>query len=421
MRLLLFVLLLQVACFAETSTKISELTEVAAASVSSSDVIPLVNYPGTNTYKFKLSNLFSVPSLAAPSFTGIASFSNGTAAAPALTFTSDTDTGFYRVGANQLGITTGGALVGSVDSSGLWTLGASSGSQYHVANGQLLINGGNASDYTLKVVRGTAGVTNGAATVSIQDVTTNTTSKVAAIGLGRYDNSNKDNALIYAQNDATTATMSLGGGVSSLHAVTGINFYTAANSSTNIGNLVGSVSSGGLWTLGLSGGTQTHVANGQSLRLNYGTSGGDASLQVRHSSDTANSNALLYLETGGTSGGDPKVQYFVTGGQDWSHGIDNSDSDAWVLSNSATLGTNTYIKVPTSGIVELINGLRTKLVTTNVSSPPTDAELDSAFGTPSVVGSGFTGLVNDNGGGTAEYIVWSDGTNWFYVAGTKAL
>lgn len=334
MRLLLFVLLLQVACFAETSTKISELTEVAAASVSSSDVIPLVNYPGTNTYKFKLSNLFSVPSLAAPSFTGIASFSNGTAAAPALTFTSDTDTGFYRVGANQLGITTGGALVGSVDSSGLWTLGASSGSQYHVANGQLLINGGNASDYTLKVVRGTAGVTNGAATVSIQDVTTNTTAKTAALGLGRYDNSNKDNALIYATNDATTATMSLGGGVSSLHAVTGINFYTASNSSTNAGNLVGSVSSAGLWTLGLSGGTQTHVVN---------------------------------------------------------------------------------------GLLNVVNGIRTKVSTANVSTPPTEAELISAFGTAATVGSGFTAIVNDNGGGTSEYMVWSDGTNWFHAAGTKAL
>lgn len=402
MRLLLFVLLLQAACFAETSTKISELTEVAAASVSSSDVIPLVNYPGTNTYKFKLSNLFSVPSLAAPSFTGVASFSNGTAAAPAITFTSGL--GFYRAGANQLGIASAGrqiaylednlgpglilnpdstnlssylyqnlntamlsisggvgsasgasqrlyggahatkaslhefyvnsTLVGSHNADGLWTLGASSGSQYHVANGQLLINGGNASDYTLKVVRGTAGVTNGAATLSIQDVTTNTTAKSAAIGLGRYDNSNKDNALIYATNDATTATMSLGGGISSLHAVTGINFYTAANSSTNIGNLVGSVSSAGLWTLGLSGGTQTHVVN---------------------------------------------------------------------------------------GLLNVVNGIRTKVSTANISTPPTEAELISAFGTAATVGSGFTAIVNDNGGGTSEYMVWSDGTNWFHAAGTKAL
>jgi hypothetical protein len=35
---------------------------------------------------------------------------NGTAAAPAFTFTADPDTGIYRVGANQLGLSTGGTL-----------------------------------------------------------------------------------------------------------------------------------------------------------------------------------------------------------------------------------------------------------------------------------------------------------------------
>lgn len=37
-------------------------------------------------------------------------FGNGTAADPSIAFTSDPDTGFYRVGANQLGVTTGGVL-----------------------------------------------------------------------------------------------------------------------------------------------------------------------------------------------------------------------------------------------------------------------------------------------------------------------
>lgn len=38
------------------------------------------------------------------------SFANGTAAAPSITFTSDTDTGFYRVGANTIGVASNGAL-----------------------------------------------------------------------------------------------------------------------------------------------------------------------------------------------------------------------------------------------------------------------------------------------------------------------
>jgi len=58
--------------------------------------------------------------------------------------------------------------------------------------------------------------------------------------------------------------------------------------------------------------------------------------------------------------------------------------------------------------------------TSNVSNPPTDAELDTAFGGPDIVGAGFTAIVNDDAGSTNEYLVWSDGTYWWYVAGTKA-
>ena len=58
---------------------------------------------------------------------------------------------------------------------------------------------------------------------------------------------------------------------------------------------------------------------------------------------------------------------------------------------------------------------------TNISNPPTDAELDAIFGTPDTVGAGFTTLIDDAGAGSAEYLVWSDGTYWWYAAGTKAV
>lgn len=57
----------------------------------------------------------------------------------------------------------------------------------------------------------------------------------------------------------------------------------------------------------------------------------------------------------------------------------------------------------------------------NVSNPPTDAELDGAFGTPAAVGAGFVGLVDDNGAGAAVWVVYSDGTNWWYEGLTKAV
>lgn len=66
----------------------------------------------------------------AVNITGVATFStqaqllNGSAATPSLSFTSDTDTGVYRVGANSLGFSAGGSLITSVDSTGIAVAGA---------------------------------------------------------------------------------------------------------------------------------------------------------------------------------------------------------------------------------------------------------------------------------------------------------
>lgn len=67
-----------------------------------------------------------------------------------------------------------------------------------------------------------------------------------------------------------------------------------------------------------------------------------------------------------------------------------------------------------------LGNLTRKVSTANISNPPTDAELDSAFGTPANVGAGFFALVNDNGDGNNFYLVASDGTNWWHAAMTKA-
>jgi hypothetical protein len=66
-----------------------------------------------------------------------------------------------------------------------------------------------------------------------------------------------------------------------------------------------------------------------------------------------------------------------------------------------------------------------KLVTetiylTDVSNPPTDAELDAAFGTPATVGK-RSFYIDDAGGGTNFYKIISDGTSWWIFTGTKAL
>lgn len=64
-------------------------------------------------------------------------------------------------------------------------------------------------------------------------------------------------------------------------------------------------------------------------------------------------------------------------------------------------------------------GVRTQISTDNVTTP-TDAEIDTAFGTPATVGAGFIGIIDDAGAGTAVYLCVSDGTNWWFESLTKA-
>lgn len=63
-------------------------------------------------------------------------------------------------------------------------------------------------------------------------------------------------------------------------------------------------------------------------------------------------------------------------------------------------------------------GLRTKQSVANVTeAAPTDAELDSAFGTPASLGRGFIATVDDNDGSSASVLVWTTDTAWFHVVG----
>ena len=59
--------------------------------------------------------------------------------------------------------------------------------------------------------------------------------------------------------------------------------------------------------------------------------------------------------------------------------------------------------------------------TNNVSNPPTDAELDTAFGAPSTLPEGFMALVDDNGAASAVWLVSAVNGSWWYEALTKAV
>ena len=57
----------------------------------------------------------------------------------------------------------------------------------------------------------------------------------------------------------------------------------------------------------------------------------------------------------------------------------------------------------------------------NVANPPTDAELDTAFGAPANLYPGFMGLVDDADADTTVWLVVTNGTSWWYEGLTKAV
>lgn len=72
-------------------------------------------------------------------------------------------------------------------------------------------------------------------------------------------------------------------------------------------------------------------------------------VDVKNTSNTASSSALVQTQVAGSSAGDAYYVAGITGGQEWSWGVDNSASDTFVISNTATLGTANVMSVATSG------------------------------------------------------------------------
>lgn len=68
----------------------------------------------------------------------------------------------------------------------------------------------------------------------------------------------------------------------------------------------------------------------------------------------------------------------------------------------------------------IFTALQLQVVESDVSDPPTDAELDALFGTPAAIGVGWHCFVKDTSSGGKLYLVTSDGSNWWTFTGTLA-
>lgn len=127
---------------------------------------------------------------------------------------------------------------------------------------------------------------------------------------------------------------------------------------------------------------------------------------------------------------DSTYYYVVNAGADDFQISTSSGGSALDFTDDGT-GTNYYQKahdgLTIAGFKTLdctSSGIRTEYAEADMggANPPSDAQLDSDFGLPSEVGSGFTGVFkNTNSGNELVYLVFSDGTNWYYNTPTKAV
>jgi len=69
---------------------------------------------------------------------------------------------------------------------------------------------------------------------------------------------------------------------------------------------------------------------------------------------------------------------------------------------------------------QFLAGVQTVVAVGNVhDTTPTAAECVTEFGTAASVGAGFVGIINDAAGNVNNYLVFSNGTSYYFLKFTK--
>ena len=128
---------------------------------------------------------------------------------------------------------------------------------------------------------------------------------------------------------------------------------------------VAAAGGGNVLSSGTPANTQLAIWTGSSAiqgssNLTYGSgtltlsgSSGDITALVSNTSTTATDDSIVKLVTA-SSGGDPQIYFNISATTDWSVGIDNSDSDKFVIANGSALGTGNAITITTGEHVDLV-------------------------------------------------------------------
>jgi hypothetical protein len=102
--------------------------------------------------------------------------------------------------------------------------------------------------------------------------------------------------------------------------------------------------------LGLGSGASSPVAE---IDVTKSTVGGSVDLSILNSATSGASNARISAQVPSTSTGDPYFLSNISGGLTWSFGADNSDADAYVISEASTLGTSNRLHIASGGAVTI--------------------------------------------------------------------
>ncbi len=146
-----------------------------------------------------------------------------------------------------------------------------------------------------------------------------------------------------------------------LTAGTGITITNASNSITiaasgGTGDVVGPGSATDNALVRFDGTTGKLIQNGViteddtgNLSVAAAVSGGNLSALISNTSNTASAQAFVQTQVAGSTAADAFYEANINGGQAWTWGLDNSDSDAFVIASSGTLGTTNIMRAATTG------------------------------------------------------------------------
>ena len=180
---------------------------------------------------------------------------------------------------------------------------------------------------------------------------------------------------------------------------TDIYFVNKANNSTSEQTVMTLASNGWLYFYG------------DRLQMGNAVSGGNQLVHIENTSNTSGANAQLDLAVGGASAGDPKILFGVEGvaAATWALGVDNSDSDKFVISANAALGTDNVLTLTDAGNVGIGDTPEVKL---HVKGDNSTLRVQDSRATDS--SSSYVDLYSGTHAGNTPAIGWSDDTLRFY-------